>query len=212
MKYTLNAVMCQDTCEPICFKHGMMLLTYAHRSQWSIGHQRPPAIALCSGLLLSFQTSCSPAVSALLQRLASNCCEAGLSSSSVGPYSLIGHTLSKPASSTTRQALTWNPQGKRKRGRPRNSWRRDADAEFGSHADSSRCPDVFEHDESCSCLADSGCDVSVCASLLVNHTSQVDERPHLPYGLSTNCDWCVGSCVHLHQLSLPSVDLEPCPC
>ena len=29
------------------------LLTYAHRSQWSIGHQRPPAIALCSGLLLS---------------------------------------------------------------------------------------------------------------------------------------------------------------
>ena len=33
----------------------------------------------------------------------------------------IGHTLRKPASSTTRQALTWNPQGKRKRGRPRNS-------------------------------------------------------------------------------------------
>nr|KAG5703133.1 hypothetical protein BaRGS_019401 [Batillaria attramentaria] len=29
----------------------------------------------------------------------------------------IGHTLRKPASSTTRQALTWNPQGKRKRGR-----------------------------------------------------------------------------------------------
>ena len=58
------------------------LLTYAHRSQWSIGHQRPPAIALCSGLLLSFRTSWSPAVSALLQCLASNCCEAGLSSSS----------------------------------------------------------------------------------------------------------------------------------
>ena len=86
------------------------------------------------------------------------------------------------------------------------------DAESGSHADSSRCPDVFEHDESCSCLAHSGCDVSVCASLLFNHTSQVDERLHLPYGLSTNCDWCVGSCVHLHQLSLLSVDLEPCLC
>nr|KAG5689671.1 hypothetical protein BaRGS_026786 [Batillaria attramentaria] len=27
----------------------------------------------------------------------------------------IGHTLRKPASSTTRQALTWDPQGKRKR-------------------------------------------------------------------------------------------------
>ncbi|KAK7113054.1 uncharacterized protein [Littorina saxatilis] len=37
----------------------------------------------------------------------------------------IGHTLRKPTSSITRQALTWNPQGKRKRGRPRNSWRRD---------------------------------------------------------------------------------------
>ena len=54
------------------------LLTYAHRSQWSIGHQRPPAIALCSGLLLSFRTSWSPAVSALLQCLASKCCEAGV--------------------------------------------------------------------------------------------------------------------------------------
>ena len=41
----------------------------------------------------------------------------------------IGHTLRKPAFSTTRQALTWNPQGKRKRGRPRNSWRRDLEAE-----------------------------------------------------------------------------------
>ena len=37
----------------------------------------------------------------------------------------IGHTLRKPTTNTTRQALKWNPQGKRKRGRPRNSWRRD---------------------------------------------------------------------------------------
>ena len=42
----------------------------------------------------------------------------------------IGHTLRKPASGTTCQALTWNPQGKRKRGRPRNSWRRDTEAEL----------------------------------------------------------------------------------
>ncbi|KAK7098983.1 hypothetical protein V1264_003191 [Littorina saxatilis] len=41
----------------------------------------------------------------------------------------IGHTLRKPASNITRQALTWNPQGKRKRGRPRNTWRRDLDAD-----------------------------------------------------------------------------------
>ena len=31
------------------------LLTYTNRSQWSIGHQRPPTNALCSGLLLSFR-------------------------------------------------------------------------------------------------------------------------------------------------------------
>ena len=42
----------------------------------------------------------------------------------------IGHTLRKSPSSTTRQALTWNPQGKRRRGRPRNTWRRDTEAEI----------------------------------------------------------------------------------
>ena len=42
----------------------------------------------------------------------------------------IGHTLRKPASNITRQALTWNPQGKRKRGRPRNTWRRDLQADM----------------------------------------------------------------------------------
>ena len=66
------------------------LLTYAPHSQWSIRPSTthppppppPPAIAHCSGLLLSFRTSWFPAVSALLQCLASNYCEAGLSSSS----------------------------------------------------------------------------------------------------------------------------------
>ena len=37
----------------------------------------------------------------------------------------ICHTLRKLASTITRQALTWNSQGKRKRGRSRNTWRRD---------------------------------------------------------------------------------------
>ena len=59
------------------------LLIYAHHSQWSIGHQRPLTIAHCSGLLWPFQTSWSLAVSALLKCLASNCCEAGLSFSSL---------------------------------------------------------------------------------------------------------------------------------
>ena len=42
----------------------------------------------------------------------------------------IGHTLRKPSTNITRQALFWNPQGKRKRGRPRNSWRRDLEADI----------------------------------------------------------------------------------
>ena len=42
----------------------------------------------------------------------------------------LGHTLRKPSTSITRQALSWNPQGKRKRGRPRNSWRRDLEADI----------------------------------------------------------------------------------
>ena len=42
----------------------------------------------------------------------------------------IGHTLRKPASNITRQALGWNPQGKRKSGRPKQTWRRITDAEI----------------------------------------------------------------------------------
>ena len=44
----------------------------------------------------------------------------------------IGHTLRKHPDSVTRQALKWNPQGKRKRGRPKNTWRRDVEAEMKS--------------------------------------------------------------------------------
>ena len=36
----------------------------------------------------------------------------------------IGHTLRKPPNTITRQAITWNPPGKRRRGRPRNTWQR----------------------------------------------------------------------------------------
>ena len=42
----------------------------------------------------------------------------------------IEHTLRKPKHNITRQALQWNPQGKRGRGRPRNTWRRDFIAEM----------------------------------------------------------------------------------
>ena len=36
-----------------------------------------------------------------------------------------GYTLRKPNSNIKRQALTWNPQGRRKKGRPNNTRRRD---------------------------------------------------------------------------------------
>ena len=42
----------------------------------------------------------------------------------------IGHTLRKPPSNIAKQALKWNPQGKRKIGRPRNTWRRYTEAEM----------------------------------------------------------------------------------
>ena len=37
----------------------------------------------------------------------------------------LGHTLRKPQDNITRTALTWNPQGKHRKGRPKNTWRRD---------------------------------------------------------------------------------------
>ena len=37
----------------------------------------------------------------------------------------IGHTLTgRRGKNTTRMAMDWNPQSKRKRGRPKQSWRR----------------------------------------------------------------------------------------
>ena len=42
----------------------------------------------------------------------------------------LGHTLRKPHEHVIRQALDWNPQGKRKRGRPKETWRRTLDKEI----------------------------------------------------------------------------------
>ena len=42
----------------------------------------------------------------------------------------LGHTLRKTNSNITRQALPWIPQGKRNRGRPKNTWRRDLEADI----------------------------------------------------------------------------------
>ena len=37
----------------------------------------------------------------------------------------VGHTLRKASTSCVRQALSWEAIGRRRRGRPRNTWRRD---------------------------------------------------------------------------------------
>lgn len=42
----------------------------------------------------------------------------------------IGHTLRKPDEDITKQALIWNPSGSRKRGRPRDTWRRHREKEM----------------------------------------------------------------------------------
>ena len=44
----------------------------------------------------------------------------------------IGHTWRKEQTNITRQALDWNPQGKRKRGRPKNTWKRTTQTELES--------------------------------------------------------------------------------
>ena len=46
-------------------------------------------------------------------------------------FSWIGHTLRKEDGEIPKAALLWNPQGNRKRSRPRNSWRRSVIKEAG---------------------------------------------------------------------------------
>lgn len=42
----------------------------------------------------------------------------------------LGHTLRKPNEDIAKQALKWNPQGRRKRGRPKTTWRRQLEKEL----------------------------------------------------------------------------------
>ena len=41
----------------------------------------------------------------------------------------LGHTLRKPPACIAHHALRWNPQGTRKRGRPKTTWKRATEAE-----------------------------------------------------------------------------------
>ena len=227
---------------------------------WSIGHRRPLAIALCSGLILLLLSSLYLAAWALPQCLASSCCEAGLSSSfPAGSRSELGvwcwmltswgcvrssptsssefvlllvpvplaptalHLGSSLAIGCCRRAVErcWRMSGfsvalslssskfriRRARLTSHWSWRCEVWFLSWSHW-TTRC---LEHDKSCSGLANPDCDISVRTPLSVNCTAKVDERIHFPDGLSTDCDWCVGSGVNLHQLCFLLADLESCP-
>jgi hypothetical protein len=44
-------------------------------------------------------------------------------------WTWIGHTLRKGNEAIEREALDWNPQGKRRRGRPKQTWRRSVHSE-----------------------------------------------------------------------------------
>jgi hypothetical protein len=53
----------------------------------------------------------------------------------------IGHTLRKEAGAVEKTALDWNPQGYRRRGRPKRTWRRTTEDEIrstGNHGTRSR--------------------------------------------------------------------------
>jgi hypothetical protein len=41
-----------------------------------------------------------------------------------GNWKWLGHTLRRPQTDINREALEWNPQGSRRRGRPTNTWQR----------------------------------------------------------------------------------------
>ncbi|CAH8528359.1 unnamed protein product [Schistosoma rodhaini] len=42
----------------------------------------------------------------------------------------IGHTLRRAANCVTRQALTWNPEDQKRRGRPKNTLRREIETDI----------------------------------------------------------------------------------
>lgn len=44
-------------------------------------------------------------------------------------WSWIGHNLRRPSDNIAKMALDWNPQGSRRRGRPKTTWRRSVECE-----------------------------------------------------------------------------------
>jgi hypothetical protein len=58
----------------------------------------------------------------------------------------IGHTVRKPL--ITRQTLSWNPQGTKRRGRPQNTWRGDLEKDISNIDKSCRELEILARDRS----------------------------------------------------------------
>nr|CAH8838004.1 unnamed protein product [Trichobilharzia regenti] len=70
----------------------------------------------------------------------------------------IGHTLRKPSSDITRQALEWNPKGRRRVGRPRVTWRRSCEEEMKACGQTwSRVKKLSENRSQWRCAAEALC-------------------------------------------------------
>ncbi|VDO66002.1 unnamed protein product [Schistosoma margrebowiei] len=79
-----------------------------------LGELQQPPSRRCNNSLLCERTNQLPAEEEIRQRR----------------WKWIGHTLRKSSNCITRQALIWNPEGKRKRGRPKNTLRRETEADM----------------------------------------------------------------------------------
>jgi hypothetical protein len=60
-----------------------------------------------------------------------------------GKFGWIGHTLSKDYGEIPKAVLQWNPQGNRKRGGPKNSWRKSLIKKRGGGGVKLECSKVF---------------------------------------------------------------------
>ena len=59
-------------------------------------------------------------------------------------FGWIGHTLRRDPSEICYKALVYNPQGSRRRGRPRNTWRRSTLAEINNHLQDRQYNNIWE--------------------------------------------------------------------
>ena len=91
----------------------------------------------------------------------------------------IGHVMRREQDNITRTALHWIPEGKRKRGRPRNTWRRTVESELRSWPRTNRRGDPFV--AALRATRHNGHEMRSCS-----HNLFIVEYPRLPFQLRRN--------------------------